>query len=85
MKEVRVLGVMINDPAKGADKIQNILTKYGCSIRTRLGIHDIDEEYASETGLMLLEIIGDMQECLRLENELLALEGVDVQKMVFRK
>ncbi len=85
MKEVRVLGVMINDPAKGADQIQRILTKYGCSIRTRLGIHDIDEEYARETGLMLLELIGDMQECIRLENELLALDGIDVQKMVFRK
>jgi hypothetical protein len=85
MKEVRVLGVMINEPAKGADRIQNILTKYGCTIRTRLGIHDIDKDYASDTGLMLLELVGDMQECLRLENELLALEGVDVQKMVFRK
>jgi len=85
MKEVRVLGVMINDPSKGADRIQNILTKYGCTIRTRLGIHDIDKDYASDTGLMLLELVGDMQECLRLENELLALEGVDVQKMVFRK
>jgi hypothetical protein len=85
MKEVRILGVMINDPSKGADKIQNILTKYGCSIRTRLGMHDIDEEYAKETGLMLLELVGDLQEGLRLENELLSLEGVEVQKMVFRK
>ena len=85
MKEVRILGVMINDPAKGADKIQSILTKYGCVIRTRLGMHDMDKEYASETGLMLLELAGEMQECLRLENELLTLDGVDVQKMVFRK
>jgi hypothetical protein len=85
MKEVRILGVMINDPSKGADKIQNILTKYGCSIRTRLGMHDIDDVHARETGLMLLELIGDMQECLRLENELLELDGVDVQKMVFWK
>jgi hypothetical protein len=85
MKEVRILGVMINDPSKGSDKIQSILTKYGCSIRTRLGLHDVEEDYAHETGLMLLELIGDMKECLRLENELLSLEGVEVQKMVFRK
>ncbi len=85
MKEVRILGVMINDPSKGADKIQSILTKYGCSIRTRLGMHDTDEVYASETGLMLLELIGDMKECISLENELLELEGVEVQKMSFRK
>jgi hypothetical protein len=85
MKEVRILGIMINNPAKGADKIQSILSKYGCSIRTRLGMHDMDDEYAGDTGLMLLELVGDIQECLRLENELLALEGVEVQKMVFRK
>jgi hypothetical protein len=85
MKEARILGIMINDPAKGAGKIQNILTKYGCSIRTRLGLHDIDEEYARETGLILLELTGEMQECLKLENELLELEGLEVQKMVFRQ
>ena len=85
MKEVRVLGVMVNDPTKGSVNIQSILTKYGCCIRTRLGIHDIDEEYARETGLMLLELVGDMDECLRLENELLSMNGIDVQKMVFRK
>jgi len=85
MKEVRILGLMINDPTKGSDKIQSILTKYGCSIHTRLGLHDIDADYARETGLILLELTGDLQECLRLENELLALDGIEVQKMVFRK
>jgi hypothetical protein len=48
-------------------------------------LHDTGEEYARETGLVLLELVGDQQECLRLENELLALEGVEVQKMLFRK
>jgi hypothetical protein len=50
-----------------------------------LGLHDTGAEYARETGLVLLELVGDPQECLRLENELLALDGVEVQKMVFRK
>ncbi len=85
MNEVRILGVMINEPSKGSEKIQSILTKYGCSIRTRLGMHDMDEEYSTESGLMLLELIGDVRECVRLENELLELDGVEVQKMVFRK
>ena len=85
MKEVRILGLMINDPTKGSEKIQSILTNYGCCIRTRLGLHDMDDEIARETGLMLLELTGDMQECLRLENELLALDGLEIQKMVFRK
>lgn len=76
---------MVNEPGKGAVAIQGILSKFGCSIRTRLGLHDMDNEYAGETGLMLLELTGDINECHKLENELLAIEGIEVQKMVFRK
>lgn len=85
MKEIRVLGVMINNPSKGADKIHSILSTYGCNIRTRLGLHDDSGNYAADTGLMILELSGGLNDCLKLENELLAIEGVDVQKMVFKK
>jgi len=83
MKEVRILGVMIKEPSAGADKLQGILTKYGCSIRTRLGLHDIGNDNSEESGLLLLELIGDSKECLSLENELQAIGNLDVQKMTF--
>jgi hypothetical protein len=85
MKEVRILGIYVNDRVKEVAKIQPILTKYGCTIRTRLGLHAVDQEYAEDTGLILLELSGEPEECLRLENELLAIDQLDVQKMVFRK
>ena len=85
MKETRILGIMINNPSLEANHIQNILTKYGGCIRTRLGLHDMDEEYAGDTGLMLLELIGDANESLKLEKELLAVSNVEVQKMVFNR
>jgi hypothetical protein len=85
MKEVRILGIYVNDRFKDSEKLQSILTKYGCTIRTRLGLHNMDDELAGDTRLILLELSGDLQECLRLENELLGIEDLDVQKMVFRK
>lgn len=85
MKETRVLGVMVHNPGEGSRKIQNILTMYGCNIRTRLGLNDAFGDYANNTGLMLLELNGDRADCIKLENELLALDGVEVQKMVFTR
>jgi len=85
MKELRILGVYISDRVQDATLIQPILTKYGCSIRTRLGLHNLEDLYAGDVALILLELTGDKEECLRLENELLAIEGVEVQKMTFTK
>ncbi|HEX7411260.1 MAG TPA: hypothetical protein VF298_03885 [Bacteroidales bacterium] len=83
MKEIRVLGIHINDRVNNAAGIQQILTKYGCSIRTRLGLHDVVDDYCSQGGLILLELSGDRAEWLKLENELLAIDHLEVQKMEF--
>ena len=66
MKEIRVLGIHINDRVNNAVGIQNILTKYGCSIRTRLGLHEVIDDYCSKGGLILLELTGDRTEWLKL-------------------
>lgn len=82
-KEIRILGVYIKNRTKDAAKIQGILTKYGCSIKTRLGLHEVTEDHCSTNGIILLELTGALDECIKLENEILALDGVDVKKMVF--
>lgn len=85
MKETRVLGIMIHNQGEGSEKIQEVLSTYGCNIRTRLGLHDTAGDYAAATGLILLELNGNAEESIKLEDELLKLDGVEVQKMVFRK
>ncbi len=83
MAEIRVLGVLVETRTQAAQKVQEILTKYGCSIRTRLGLHTLDLPDCASCGLIILELTGNQDECIRLENELWALDGVKVQKMVF--
>jgi hypothetical protein len=83
MKEIRVLGIYINDRVNNALGIQKILSKYGCSIRTRLGLHEVLDDYCLEGGLILLELTGDRDEWLKLENELLEIDQLEVQKMEF--
>lgn len=60
------------------DMVQDILTSYGCNIRTRLGI-STDNDH----GLIILELLGDDKQRLLMENDLKCVEGVNVRKMVF--
>jgi hypothetical protein len=83
MSEKRVLGVHIAERVKDSVKVQDILTKFGCSIKTRIGLHDVSDNYCSPCGLILLELTGDIKECDKLENELSKIDGLDIKKMTF--
>ncbi len=83
-KEIRILGVLITNREKEAGNVQRLLTKFGCSIKTRLGLHEIATDLCSPCGLILLELLGDTTEMDKLEKGLSALSGVQVKKMVFR-
>ena len=83
MKERWILGVRVADRQAATDSVQTVLTRFGCTIRTRLGLHDGGGVRGATGGLILLELTGDQNEFHKLENELLALDGVDVRKMVF--
>ncbi|NLF43297.1 MAG: hypothetical protein GX587_11425 [Bacteroidales bacterium] len=85
MSEMRILGIFIHDRNKEAGKVQGVLTKYGCSIKTRLGLHEVSDDFCASSGLILLELVGDKNECTRLENDLLGIDGIQVKKMYFNE
>jgi len=83
-KEIRILGVLITDRQKEAGKVQEVLTKYGCSIKTRLGLHEVSD-LCSTSGLIIIELAGasadmDMD---KLEKELKIIGGIQTQRMIF--
>lgn len=81
-KETWIMGVRISNRTHDVAAVQSILTTFGCSIRTRLGLHEIDEAGIEPGGILLLELSGDETEFLKLENALLNLDGVTVKKMI---
>ena len=83
MAKKTVLGVLINNRVENASQVQKILTEFGCSIKTRLGLHEVDEKLCSSSGLLLLELFGDEKACLELERQLRTVKGIQVQKMLF--
>ena len=78
-----VLGVHITERVKHVPQVQELFTKYGCSIKTRIGLHEVSEKFCSPNGLVLLEMAGPEEPTFELIEKLEAVEGVDVQKMIF--
>lgn len=59
--------------------VQEVLTQFGCSIKTRLGITDSCNESCSQTGLIILEFIGKEAEIASITEKLTAIKGVKVK------
>jgi hypothetical protein len=76
-----IFGVHISQRTQSVPAVQACLSKYGCSIRTRLGIHDADVDTCSTCGLLLVDVFGPEVEAFY--KELSGLQGVDVQRMDF--
>ena len=84
MEEPHVIyGVHVTNRATQVPNVQKLLTEYGCNIKTRIGLHHVDEKACSPRGLILLEMFGDMATCQELKTRLADMEGVDVQEMIF--
>jgi len=77
-----ILGIKINNRNDNATKVQNILTKFGCYINTRLGLHSQEKDYCSQLGLVLIEITNN-KKAEEIETELSTINDIALQKMVF--
>jgi hypothetical protein len=74
-----ILLILLNTRTKEAVKVQQILTGWGCMIKTRLGIHDGVLDNCSDSGLIILELVGDDDKKKELARKLAVLPGVSSQ------
>jgi hypothetical protein len=78
-----ILGIHVSDRLKNAVDVQKVFTEYGCNIKTRIGLHDVDANVCSPSGVVLIEFFGRDDEASAMMVKLNEVEGVHVQKMVF--
>ena len=60
-------------------KVQEVLTKFGCIIQTRLGLHNSSKDSCSSNGLIILECIDNKEKIEKLNDSLLKIEGIKVK------
>ncbi len=76
-----VLIILVGMRNEAAEKVQKILTGWGCYIKTRLGLHEDVLENCTQTGLIFLELVGDPEKLKELERKLNLIPSVDAQLM----
>lgn len=86
MEDHVIIGIHVTNRGQQAIELQKIFSEYGCSIKTRLGLHDVDDNTCSIAGIILLEIFNKKGEDVSEDmlSKFNAIDGVDAQKMTFK-
>jgi len=71
-----IIGIRMENRIENAVKFQEILTKNGCKIKTRLGLHEVSDDKCSNDGIIVLQPYGNKEDVEALVNELNCLEGI---------
>ncbi len=83
MSKRYILGVSVTNRVENALDVQKVLSDCACYIKTRLGLHEVNENLCAPGGLIILEIYGGEPAVAETEAKLKNIKGLDVQKMVF--
>lgn len=84
MEKHMIVGIHVSDRVKKSSDVQKIFTEYGCNIKTRIGLHDANDNVCAPNGVIVLEMVGDEGTCNEMVQKLGAHDGIDVQTMVFK-
>ena len=76
-----ILLLHLTNRIKNSNSVQKILTKYGCSIKTRVGLHETSENFCSDKGLIMIELTKEHKELL---DNLKKIEGLEIKKILFK-
>lgn len=71
-----IIGIRMDNRVNNALNFQETLTKNGCKLKTRLGLHEVSKDACANDGLIVLQPCGTKEEVENLVSELNILEGI---------
>ncbi|MCK8827192.1 hypothetical protein MWH25_05490 [Natroniella acetigena] len=75
--EDAIIALQVDERDNFAPDVQHILTEYGANIKTRLGLHNDNQNQ----GLILIEFAGEDNELESFEEELKKVEQLNFKAM----
>lgn len=76
-----IMAIIQDNRVETAVKVQDVLTRYGCYIRVRLGLHDAAVDSCTNTGIILLQLCGENVPTGQIEEDLKQIPKVKVKYM----
>lgn len=75
-----IIGIKLTNRTELSNEFQTVLSRYGCYIKTRIGIHSTCSSVCANYGIILLEML-DNSELLQMKKELIDIDGVILSTM----
>ena len=57
-----IIGIQVSNRIEEATKLQEILTRYRCQIKTRIVLHDMGEYKCLNYGIVLIQVVDKINE-----------------------
>lgn len=57
-----IIGVKLENRILNSLDFQKVVTKFGCQVKTRIGLHEANDTKCATDGIVLLEVIGETAE-----------------------
>lgn len=77
-----IMVVKIGSRRERSPEVQEVLSKFGCSIKMRLGLHET-ENVCSDEGLLILQLAGEQDEMKKLEKALSSMKDISAKLVEF--
>ena len=79
----KIMAIKVDGRNANAVHVQELLTKYGCSIKTRVGFHEASADLCATDGIIILQLFGPDSETVAMYNALDKLDGVTPKMIEF--
>ena len=76
-----IMAIALEGRNRFAPDLQEILTKHGCIISMRLGLHETSKDLCADRGLILLQLSGEEKEISDLKEDLSKIEDIKINTM----
>jgi len=76
-----IVAILVSNRQEVATRVQSVLTSWGCMIKTRLGLHGGVLDECTDTGLIVVELVGEEEKRDEFVRKLSVIKGVDVKRI----
>ncbi|NMA06758.1 MAG: hypothetical protein GX928_03455 [Ruminococcaceae bacterium] len=70
-----IIAIRLESRTQNANNLQEILTRSGCNIKVRLGLHEVSDDYCANDGVIILQVCGKDEELQQLLDNLNNMNG----------
>ena len=76
---ITIIAIRLTQRMENAPKFQEILSRYGCNIKTRIGLHEVSGSTCASDGVIILDVIGEQETINSLISELNSMKELIVK------